>query len=739
MMNKNEKEQDMVRWFMLYLTLVSNNLNKMSKIKIVLLVFMFIIAHGSCKNEEIDDPEIKVEREKHHPFLIVKKDQFQSLQSKSLQEPWKSMKDDALQRSNSTVETGAYDLQYYIGAAALSYILDKENADTHAMKVKNAIINQYSKLELNDEGAWGSVVPPMGSFFMAILSLDIVYDALSLNDIAVCEKVIEDQIFKIKREGSWVDIRRGTHGAWDIYKGIRTEPDDAYFEGIMMQITEDGVSPVTNHYAWERVGGGNSRISKSGYMDVLEFTGIDKRYYSNERLKKFHRWLFGSSVNCAKEMAIFGDMLPTQGINNDMLHRRVGNFDAEAAGYAAWFHKDRPAIGNILTYILPKSSLPEPVIPSSQIYKNGGAFFREKEDVPEGLHGVLYNIKSQDEWHTHHEVNGLSLSGLGNRLLVNGGRLGEPTRAAFLNNTLTINGENHSERVGGGIVEGFMANDFDYASGFSGPALTNAKHYRNLILVHGTVGENPYFVIFDEVEANPGDLIKNYLHPANESGISTIQDGMHYNALIDHYPTVNGGSLSIFYATTPLFVHIEKVQSAVQDRYAGYPQHSRLGSVYPVKPNGKLNLVTLLFPFNTNTSFPIIRRIANGEVTGSLISHGGNVKDIILESSNDQVCEYEDISFIGKAMIARKINMDNNFYFVRQGKKFMQGGVGFESDAPISIYNKGREGIIVSSGTRVKLNGPDIQSIRFDKPVVILKSEKNSIEVEIPGGLINFQ
>ena len=33
--------------------------------------------------------------------------------------------------------------------------------------------------------------------------------------------------------------------------------------------------------------------------------------------------------------------------------------------------------------------------------------FRDKEDNPFGLHGVLYNIKSQNEWHTHNEVNGL--------------------------------------------------------------------------------------------------------------------------------------------------------------------------------------------------------------------------------------------------------------------------------------------------------------------------------------------
>jgi len=73
-------------------------------------------------------------------------------------------------------------------------------------------------------------------------------------------------------------------------------------------------SPVTNHYAWERVGGGDIRESKSGYMDALEFTRIDTRYYNSEHIQKFQRWLFGSSINCAKEMAIFGDMLPTQGL-----------------------------------------------------------------------------------------------------------------------------------------------------------------------------------------------------------------------------------------------------------------------------------------------------------------------------------------------------------------------------------------------------------------------------------------
>ena len=44
------------------------------------------------------------EKEDHHPFLIVTKDQFSALRSKSDQEPWKTMKEDAIQRSAEAVD-----------------------------------------------------------------------------------------------------------------------------------------------------------------------------------------------------------------------------------------------------------------------------------------------------------------------------------------------------------------------------------------------------------------------------------------------------------------------------------------------------------------------------------------------------------------------------------------------------------------------------------------------------------
>lgn len=714
--------------------------------KIILLLFAFVVVSLSCSSESdvvIEDDSSKesgsdFQKETHHPFLIVKKEQFSDLRQKADTEPWKSMKIDAISRSKKGSKSEAYDLQDFAGAAALAYILDENNAQDHANRVRDAILNQYSGIKIKDGGDWGGVVPPMSSFFVAILALDIVYDALSAREIAACEELIAEQIFKINRKGSWADVRRGTHGTWDIYKGDRTTPDDDYFNGIMVQTTVDGVSPVTNHYAWERLGGGDSRISKSGYMDVLEFTGIDNRYYSNERLKKFHRWLFGSSINCAKEMAIFGDMLPTQGINNDMLHRRVVNFDSEAAGYAAWFHEGRSAIGHILTYILPQAALPDPVIPSSKIYEDGGAFFREKADDPNGLHGVLYNIKSNDEWHTHNEVNGLALSGIRNRLLVNGGRLGAPTRAADLNNTLTINGENHPSRLGGGITNGFMTDVLDFASGYSGPALSGSEHYRNLLLIHGSEMAQGYFVVFDEVETNAGNTIKNYLHPANETSVIELVANQLYEAAIDHYPTVEGTKLTIFYVTPPREVNIEKVPSAVPDRYPGYPDHNRLESTYPVGEEGKLSLITVVFPRDETHPKGAFNRVQGDGFYLASVEQSGCV-DYVFQASGQHDIQLDDHVVQAELALFRVSGDATDFWFVRKGTHFSTGSAGFESDVPITMFVNGKKGIISSLGATVRLTGNGMELIQFDQTTEVLSSGDGFIEVKLGSGNFSFE
>jgi hypothetical protein len=700
---------------------------------LILLVFVYCSRPSEKESTELSPVE------SNHPFLIVTKSMYPELISRAKEEPWASIKEDALTRAQSTsIANSPYELQKYIGAVALAYILDQDKRQEYAQRVKDAIISKYAKIEIFDGSDWGMVVPPLSSLFCAILALDIVYDALTPAEAEQCEKLIDGLLSKIDREGSWKTARYGTHGIWDIYNGNRTTPDDKYHDAILHQITPDGVSPVTNHYAWERLGGGNSRVSKSGYMDVLEFTGIDNRYYNNERIQKFMRWLFGSSINPSKEMAIFGDMLPSQGIANDMLHRRIINFDEKAAAYAAWFHNEVAAPGHILTYILPKDKLPPPQVPKSEIYQNGGAFFRDSDDDPNGLHAVLYNIKSQSEWHTHQEVNGLALSGLGNRILVNGGRLGAPTRPAPLNNTLTINGKDHSAFVGGGIVEGFVSENLDYAKGDSGEAMQPNVHFRNIILQKSDIAAPGYFIIHDQVTAKEGDLIKNYFHPASENQVLSSQPLTQYSTAIDHYSTVPGVSLTFYFLTPPADVVVEKSPGAVPDRYPNYPDHNRLESTYTTDNQGRRQLTTLIFPHNDRFPKPNFVAMRSEQYEGLKFDRGETTHYIFANPKN-KVETIEGISFEGELAQTMKTKGGVLSFFVLSGTDFMADGAGFNSENPITIQCHNSKGTLITDGGRLTLIGKALAGVGFDKTVEIIESSSDTLIVKLNKGTYKFE
>ena len=111
------------------------------------------MAVGNGNSDSTEEPkettETLKEKETHHPFLIVTKDMFPSLREKSKAEPWKSIKEDALLRANESVNSNHYGaLQKYVGAAALSYILDESNSQEYAHKVRDVILNRFSSLEI---------------------------------------------------------------------------------------------------------------------------------------------------------------------------------------------------------------------------------------------------------------------------------------------------------------------------------------------------------------------------------------------------------------------------------------------------------------------------------------------------------------------------------------------------------------------------------------------------------------
>jgi hypothetical protein len=319
--------------------------------------------------------------------------------------------------------------------------------------------------------------------------------------------------------------------------------------------------------------------------------------------------------------------------------------------------------------------------------------------------------------------------------MVNGGRLGAPVRPAPLNNTLTIDGKNHDSRLGGGITEGFTGEDLDYACGVSGPSMSDDSHSRSLLLVHGSDGANSYAIVIDEVTADNGESVKSYFHPANQTSVTAVKLNEEYTAGIDHYPTITGSSLCFYYVTPPVSVNIDKVLSAVPDRYPGYPEHSRLESVYSTDMNGKKDIVTILFPFNETHEKATFNRISITGSEGCMIEQDGNVTDFVFESADLAEKTFEGTQFAGKSLLYRKINGKTSLFFVRKGTLFKSDNTGFKSDNPSTIYLKNGKGSIISGGGKVSFYDANISAVNIDnKEVTSSHSDNMSVTISIPEG-----
>jgi hypothetical protein len=671
-----------------------------------------------------------------HPFLICRREQFPALIARSTKEPWATMAAAAKKRcADGLTRPGhAYSLTRHIGACALVYILEEDKRKENAQRVKDAILH-LEEIEFDAGKSWTGVVPPLGSAFVAILALDIVYDDLSTGEIRDCEALIEEQTGKIDRHGAWPAARLGTFGTWDIYRGERILPDDAFFDNYMRQMTADGVTTVSPGYAFARLGSGDGRPQKTGYADVLEFTGIDNRYYNNERLRSFYRWLFSASVNPAKEYHLFGDVAPGWNPPNSALMWRVGRFDEKAAAYAAWLLDGKEPPGHILSFILMQDPLPEAVVPGSRLFMQGGAVFREPQDDPLALACALYNIVGRPDWHTHEEVNALSASAYGNRLLVNGGWLGEAMRPPAKNNTLAIDGRPHATRIGAGLEEGILAEGFDYACGVSGGALGDDSFRRSLIMVHPQDGAAGYFVTIDEVDADNGEAVHSYLQLASESAAEEVRVRQEYLAAIDHHAEVDGVKLSVFYEPQPAQVKQAKVASGFLERSPQSGYHYRLEAVCPTNEKGNLNAITVLFPHNgKHPKATMVPGDADTEAC-VLVRQAGEVTDVIASSSDEQAREIEGCAIRARAALFRHTSGTPVFYFARQGTEFESGGIGFRSAKPVSLYMRGTFGHIAGPGCEVTFRQPGLESVSIDEePVEAVGKGDGFVRVAVPRG-----
>ena len=77
-------------------------------------------------------------------------------------------------------------------------------------------------------------------------------------------------------------------------------------------------------------------------------------------------------------------------------------------------------------------------------------------------------------------------------------------------------------------------------------------------------------------------------------------------------------------------------------------------------------------------------------------------------------------------------------FFVESGTSFKQNGFGFESDSPVTIYVKDSQGVIISKGAKLKLNGSNLSSASFDSSVKVISQSESHIEVELGSGTFKF-
>ena len=659
---------------------------------------------------------------REHPFLICRRAEFPSLRARAEREPWREMMRGALRRvaEGPPAKAEAVVVQTYLGACALAYILDEDNPRQQAERIRDGITKGLAAVVFNPSLDHAGTVPPLGAAFVAILALDIAWNDLTAEEIGICERVIEHQLAKISRKGAWPGARLGTFGTWDIYRGVRTGPDDAYFDDFLKQMTRDGVSTVSPAYAFARLGAGNDRPQKSAYADVLEFTGLDRWYYSHPRIQAFYRWLFSAPLTPAREFFLFGDVAPMWQPPNSPLLWRVGRFDRQAAAHAAWALAGKTPPGHVLSYVLMTEPLPEPVVPSSQIFPSGGAFFREPEDSPMGLGAVLYNIVENDEWHTHEEVNGLSLAGYGNRLLVHGGWLGDQTRPPWMNNTLALNRKRHARRTGAGITDGLLAEGFDYACGDSGQALVGGRFERSLFFIHGRPGVGGYFATLDDVSASANDRVHLFLHPATETEVESLEAGSFYRYAVTHHARHPGVSVRVAFSQTPDGVVQERVPSGLLSRVPQAGYHYRLEAVFKTDSAGRCSVLTLFIPIPAKGQPPALRRLADSEIRGFHLRHATGVEDLLIESGGDREVSCQGFVFQGRAVIVRRAaDVSETFSFVRKGTLFRDSQTRFSSSRPVSLLMRGGRGVVsvTEEGTLLTIRTAEAAEIRVEERV----------------------
>ena len=677
-----------------------------------------------------------------------------------------------------------------MGANALAYILDPANKSKYLSAIKNKFETRIRTIEIGNGAATSSV--RSHELFYALLALDVIRYDLDAKTLSKYESWLEDKIMALVI-GKWDPHGWAMRMLYYKYIGDESEFQKAKIEfdiGLSEHyMPNDGVSPAGNGYCVQRW---NSieRTAKNTTPDIMEYMGYNE-YYTNPGIIGLKEFIYGYATAPFGRILLYGDSRDTEGQKpwdvedeNIILSPHIvsaARFSPEAYKYAMWVLRDGAGVskgvlkGHLSNYLIMAGTATnnnpiefntdDAVLAPSRLFKNYAAL-KSREQSTNGLYMSMYNLKGNTEYHTHYEVNALSMAGYGEILMRNAGYDG-PYRDVTINNvtatfdfihsnsessnTLMIGGKKHSSKIGEGIIEGFIGQDVEYFRGASSKAI-EGTHYRDVVFVQPSNGINGYYVVMDHVTTNnTGNNVNIVWHP-NSATLNTIQKATEYNSEIKiekgntgpRLYSENEATLTTFLGTPPASVEIKK--TANQSR-AGYGYAADYMYLNYNTTNQQANILTVFFPGDNSHEKGDLTRIVSGDYTGSEITQK-QIVDVALTSDGNSVGKHGSETFQGENILYRKTSGEFISYFVK-GQSFKSGQdkqVGFKSDVPVTLYmntateGKGISGQIISPGSKVTFYAPDISSVRLEgKKLPIKSSGSNWVKVNIPKGTYKIE
>lgn len=702
--------------------------------------------------------------EDNHPFLIVKEEMYPDLREKANQSPWKDMKEDARrifsQEYDSTlqdVDDKAIRIRDIISAGTLLWILEPDSQEVYLDKIVQTLyqFNDVMASRNNPPDDWASTVPLACAAFNAFITLDVVYNSISVTDRDSIERLYFNFLDN-QRSSAWEESYHGSMGLYYLYKGDRGNIDyhkRKYRHELDLHLTDDGIFTGGTGYSTSRFVK-DEREQKFMFMDVLEFTGEDN-YYDDPLFQQFHEWLFAHNFNTYGSIYVFGDAKMETSIRGRLEQSaatwRVNRFSPTAAQHAAWHVQGKTPEGRLLCYLAVDSVI-EPMRPdTSEIYPDGGAWFVHNPTNEEHLSGVIWNPKSSTA-HSHKEVNAILLSAFGEDLVVNSGysNWGNPALGfswtyihdrAKSSNTVLIGNQDHASKSGMGIQHGFIIdNKLGFATGEAGSALTNGEHERTLQMLYPTDEIPGYWVLFDEVKAfNPADETQVILHPRS-ANVTTLTDNQFYKWNVKRW-TEHGAEVNVYLATPPKKVELI---DGVQADKSNSILTKVLKSTYETDETGGKNILTLVFPADSAHLMPAIKHTSGTHSSGAEIEINEQRMDFHIESVPHVNTPAKVGQFKGKYLFQRISNDSVEFMLGLDITEYSQGNnefkKGFTTENPVQLFLENKTGKVQSTYGDVTFYYPGIEQVLLnDEPLMPENDGMNSLTVKIPSGTFDFE